>query len=497
MLNLEALISEFGVEKSRLILQERFSHPENFWEFASIFSHLMGDDVPDLHREWIDLAFEGGKIAVGAPRGFAKSTIFGLIYLAWVALNGKKWFIPYISDTFLQAKLIVGGLKAEIETNELLQFVYPDAQSDRWGEEGFVVNGLEHSTFILPLGAGMKIRGLKFKNHRPDLVIIDDLENLEVVYSAERRSKLKKWFDFDLEPAMDRYNKNILYIGTILHYHSLLKQVIERKENYGGWKTRLYKSLMNGKSIWEARFSTEYLIEIRDNPNHPDYIGSIAFAQELQNEPQDDQDRIIKLAWIKEYSLAVTIREQEADDDEKRKWKFLNNLERVGACDPAISENERADNFAVYGFGFDPKTSNEYQLGLIHGKYPDLNEQVTLICDFIEEWKLEVFGIESVAYQKGLYTLVKKEMNRRRVYTCKIVAIKTDKDKIRRARIHSTAFEAGFIHLRSDLGNTSIIRREIEEFPLGEKDDAFDSLMLAREARQKPKARAFSNNPLN
>lgn len=498
-LQIKPLIEQFGVEKTRLYLQRRFSNPENFWEFASIFAHLMPDAVPDFHRELVQDIMPVGRYGRAAPRGFAKSTVIGLIWLAWLSLNGHRWFVPYISDTHLQAKLIVGGLKAEIETNEILKFVYPNARSKtRWGEEGFVVHGLNHDCYILPLGAGMKIRGLKFENHRPDLIIIDDLENLEAVYSGERRDKLQKWFDYDMEPAMDRYSKHIVYIGTILHYSSLLKQVIDKVGKYASWNTWKYKALKDdGGSLWPARFSTEYLRAMRDDPTHPDYVGSIVFAQEMQNEPQDDQDRIIHMSWLKEYRMSEMINIQVAETDELRKWKWLNQLERVGAFDPAISENQTADNYALYVMGFDKKDAREYQLDLIHGKEKDINKQVTIICDAIVEWKLDIFGIESVFYQKGLYTLVKQEMNRRAIYNCKIVEIKTDKDKIRRARIHSSAFEAGFVHLRTDHKNYAIIKGEIEEFPRGAHDDAFDALMLTREARAKPKARVHRDNPLN
>lgn len=498
MLQISPLIEKFGEAETRAYLQYRFSKPEHFWEFASIFSDLMIDTVPNFHREVIDMVLPIGKYGIGAPRGFAKSTVIGLIFVGWLALNGYRWFMPYISDTHLQAKLIVGGLKSEIETNEKLQFIYPNIQTKRWGEEGFVVSGLQHDAFILPLGAGMKIRGLKFENHRPDLAVIDDLENLEAVYSAERRQKLKKWFDYDLEPAMDRYSKHIIYIGTILHYNSLLKQVLDKQEKYTGWNTRKFKALQDdGTSLWEGRFSGEYLQQIRDNPQHPDYIGSIVFAQEMQNEPQDDQDRIIKLEWMKTYRFAQKVNEQEADTDELRKWKFLNTLERSGGVDVAISEKETADYFAMYIYGFEKKTGNEYQLDMFHGREPDINRQVAIIVDMIEKWKLQSLGIETVAFQKGLYTLVRKELQVRGIYYCKLIEIKTDKDKIRRARIHSSAFEGGFVHLRIDHPNYAIIRKELEEFPLGEHDDAFDALMLGRETRAKPKARTFSENPLN
>lgn len=492
------LINKFGEVKTRQFLQWHYSQKENFWDFAALFNRHLGDKVPDFHRELVELLIEEGKIGVGAPRGFAKSTIVGLIYLAWVSLNGFKHFVPYISDTHLQAKLITSGLRAEIESNPAIQFIYPDAISDKWGEEGFVIHGLKADCFILPLGAGMKIRGLKYNNHRPDLAIIDDLENLEAVYSSEQRQKLQKWFDYDLEPAMDRYSKNIVYIGTILHYNALLKQVLEKKDKYSAWKTRIYKALKDdGTSLWEARFSADYLRAIKSDPTHPDYVGSIVFAQELQNEPQDDQDRIIKLGWLKDYSYRDMWITQVADTDELRQKKWVHTLERVAGVDPAISEKQSADNFSMYVMGFDRLSSKEYMLDLKHGKYPDINAQVKLICDAVVEWEITLLGIETVAYQKGLAQLVRQELNRRGIYTCRLMEIRTDKDKIRRAKIHASAFESGFVYLRRDHPNYATIRKEIEEFPLGANDDAFDSLMLAREVRQRPKARVFEGNALD
>lgn len=496
-LQIKPLIEQFGVDKTRRYLQQRWSKPENFFEFVSVFSNQLDSNIPPFHREIIGDVMKGGRNAFGAPRGGAKSTLVGQEFLTWVAVNTKYRFVLYISDTYYQAKLHVGALRSELEGNEMLGFVYPGLVGEKWGEEGIVVNGLGGDCYIMPLGAGMKVRGLKYKTTRPQLVIIDDLENLDVVYSAERRRKLKRWFDFDLDPALDKNNKNVVYIGTILHYHSLLKQILEKQEKYRSWRTRLYKALVDGKSFWEDRYPADYLQAIKTNPDHPDYVGSIVFAQEYQNEPQDDQDRIIKLGWLKNYHFATIVSQQEGDNHEARLKSWLKNKEVVAGVDPAISEKEQADFFAFYTYAFEESTGNEYQLDLVQEKIKDPAKQAEIIADGVEKWGISTIGIESVAYQAGLSQLVRAELQRRRIYTCRVIAIRTDKDKIRRARIHSSAFEAGFIHLRRDHEKASILLQEIEQFPLGEHDDTFDALMLGREARRRPKARVFAKNPLN
>ncbi len=495
-LDIPFLIEKYGSDRARLFLQDYFSKEDNFFAFCSIFSDFLGDNVPDIHRIIINECMQGGKFAACLPRGGAKSTLVSVLFNAWLALNGKRKFILQISDTHTQAAKFVQTIKSEIENNPLLRFVYPNARGETWtNDEGIViVSPKGNRCMILPLGSGMKVRGLNYKARRPDQATIDDLENSEMVYSAERRKKLKRWFDMDLEPAMDRYGKNIVYVGTILHYHALFKQVVDRKDKYKSWRVLKRKAIENGQSFWEARFPLKWLLEIRDNPDSPDYVGSIVFAQEYMHEPQDDKDRIIQLEWMKEYSLAAKVREQIGEDDDDRLKKWLRGLQRIGAIDPAISEKTAADFFSLYVMGFEQSTGNEYMLDLLHDKSKDPDKQVKWACDMVEEWDLQILAVETVQYQSGLATLIRKELQRRGLY-CRVVPIKTDKDKIRRARIHSVAFEGGFVFLRTDHQKCDIIRTEIEEFPLGEHDDAFDALMLAREARKKPKARVFAHKP--
>ncbi len=168
-----------------------------------------------------------------------------------------------------------------------------------------------------------------------------------------------------------------------------------------------------------------------------------------------------------------------------------------GAVDPAISESEKADSFAMYVAGLEKDTAFEKQLDLIHTKEGNINEQVKLICDAVEKWGIELLGIESVAYQKGLFTLVKTEANKRGLYLS-IKEIKTDKDKIRRAKIHSSGFESGFIYLNRDNEHYNILLSQIVEFPMAKHDDALDALMLARETRRagQSQARVFSRKPI-
>ena len=68
---------------------------------------------------------------------------------------------------------------------------------------------------IVGKGANQKLRGIKYNNTRPDIVIIDDLENDENVATRDQRQKLFSWFMKALLKCGSPIT-TFVYIGTIL-----------------------------------------------------------------------------------------------------------------------------------------------------------------------------------------------------------------------------------------------------------------------------------------
>lgn len=57
-------------------------------------------------------------------------------------------------------------------------------------------------------------------------MVLDDIENDENVRTVEQRKKLENWFYKAVSKAGDTYT-DIVYIGTLLHYDSLLAKVLK------------------------------------------------------------------------------------------------------------------------------------------------------------------------------------------------------------------------------------------------------------------------------
>src|SRR4030067_835073 len=95
-------------------------------------------------------------------------------------------YILLISSTFKKAVGDLKTLAAELETNEMIRKVFGDMKGMQWAEGS---GELELSTGIKieAKGAGNQIRGLKYRQYRPDLIIVDDLEDPEEVRNEDRR----------------------------------------------------------------------------------------------------------------------------------------------------------------------------------------------------------------------------------------------------------------------------------------------------------------------
>jgi predicted phage terminase large subunit-like protein len=493
---LKQISEQYGETAPSIWLQHHYSKPENVTEFINLFPNHITDTAPPFHFEMMHEMASGGRVAFASPRGFAKSTITDVVMTGWFALNTKYHFILIISDTYTQAKMQLSALKSELENNQSINDIYGDVRGRVWGEDTIIINGLQGEVMVMALGAGMKIRGLKFNQYRPELAIIDDLENQEAVSNKERRDKLERWFLFDMMPGLAK-DGNIIYIGTIMHFNSLLMKIVSKEQRYISFRTHKYQAITNGQSLWPSRWPIEKLVAMRDDPNDPDYLGALVFAQEMQNDPQDDHERIFKTDWLNNrYKLFELRREWELKNENSSVSFEKSFFERIiGGVDPAISEKQTADYFAFTTIGIAHGTGHIYTLDYFKARIGDPMQQVQTILDKYEEWGHDNIKVETVAYQKGLYTLVRNEGAKRGIYA-PLSEFKPDADKVRRARIHSANFSGGIVHLRDDHPLFEDFINELLQFPLGEHDDMLDSFMNASdETVTRRRSRMFSAKP--
>src|SRR5690606_20810911 len=141
------------------------------------------------------------KKCVVSTRGIAKSSICAKYAMKKGLLRDKR-FILYVSKSLTLAEMQTENIKNDVLTNPLIRKMFGDIRTKN---EPDGLEGVDDSfskkywsmfgeVLFLPRGIGQQVRGLLWRGRRPDLIIIDDLEDTETINNEDVRKKNKKWF---------------------------------------------------------------------------------------------------------------------------------------------------------------------------------------------------------------------------------------------------------------------------------------------------------------
>lgn len=195
--------------------------------------------TPDLHMEmWEDACSDEQYVAFAAPRSHAKSTAMTGAYLLAEMLVRRSQFALLVSDTEGQAVEFLGDIRAVLEENKELRDYFSVKKIVKSTDTNLICQFTHGEMFRITVkGSEQKVRGIKWRNKRPDLIVGDDLENDEIVMNPDRREKFRKWFMNALLPCGSKHCR-VRIVGTILHLDAMLQRLMDDPT----WKTRLYAS---------------------------------------------------------------------------------------------------------------------------------------------------------------------------------------------------------------------------------------------------------------
>lgn len=441
---MKVLAGETNRETQLEFIRESLRDKANLHIFGKFFfPHIIKGEVPDFHLDLIREMTRREDSAIIVPRGHAKSTWEKIDTLHDIVYNLEP-VILYVGNTITDAQFHFEAIKGELEGNDTLREVYgvlvpPEWQdSPKWTNKHFET---ANKVNVVARGAG-KGRGVNIKNQRPTKIIVDDAEDDEMVRSPDRRQKFHTWLHNVIIPSLDKERGFIKMIGTVLHDDC---EVLKFYKANGGI---FRKAIEHGKGIW---WTLERLEKLKAK------IGSIAFAQEMMNEPTNNETALIKLEWLKFYNRG---------DAPK-------NLTKYAFADLAISSSSGADYFVIIVVGVD-EDGNVWILDLFREKGLTFNAQVEAVIHMHIKHQVTQFGIESVAYQRALEQEVKRQGNAMNppVYV-PAVPVVPDGDKTRRLLRFSPQIENGTIRFLRE--HTPLVE-ELTRFPNAAHDDTVDTL---------------------
>lgn len=438
-------------------------------------------ESPEFHHElWREACSSHQFVAIAAPRGHAKSTAGTLAYgLAEVLFRSSR-YVLIVSDTEAQATMFVQAMAQELQENEDLIELFGIKKNEKGlvqflksTEADIIVECSDGHTFrIMGKGAEQKLRGMLWNGLRPDLVIIDDLENDELVMNKERRDKLKRWFRGALIPMLAKKGK-LRYWGTILHMDAVLENLMPKEyDKYtitSGlkmysinprkqmWRSIKYKAHNEDFSeiLWPARYSKEFFKTRIEEFTAAGMLD--LYSQEYLNNPLDES-----VAYFKRNDFLPM-----KDGDREKQMHYYVSV------DLAISQESRADYSVFCVAGVDENRTISL-LQVIRDRL-DAKEIVDLLLALQRTYEPEAFGIEKMMVSQAIGPFLREEMIRNDTFLNIVEIGHQGKDKPQRARNIQARMRAKTCKFDKAADWYPAFEDELLKFPRGIKDDQVDA----------------------
>ena len=412
----------------------------------ALFEHRHPQESPPFHRtmivDWhsparfvLDMVFRGG----------AKSTV------AEEAVVTMACFRKFRNCVILgasedKAKERLKSIKHELENNEFIHQVFGDMVGETWAETKIITsNGI----MIQAYGRGQALRGSKYLDQRPDLLLADDIEDEESVSSPENRQKMLKWWFSVVIPAMDPKHR-VRMTATPLDEEALAVTLAREP----GVVTHHYPILRANEdtgeeeSTWPERFPTQDILAMRER-----YISAGAateFEREYMVRPIADSDK----QFLKEHFRSEAV--------PRKPWQAT-----YAFYDPArtVNKNSSHTGKAVWSW-----VGNRLVVWRSGGYFWKPDEIINDIFTTDEQFSPIAIGVE----RDGLEEFILQPLRHQQVLRQHPVPIRPDKapkgkdDFIKGLqpffRAHEVTFSTAFGDDHAEL------QKQLLSFPTGRKD---------------------------
>lgn len=419
--------------------------------------------------------------AIAAPRGEAKSTLVSQLFVIWCIVTGRKKYPVIVMDSIDQAYPMLEAIKAELAFNPRLMCDFPEASGGgRVWQAATIITA--NDVKVQVAGSGKKLRGLRHGPYRPDLCVLDDIENDERVRNPDQRDKLQAWLSKTVLPLGGAGAKfDVVYIGTILHYDSVLNRTLANPM----WRSAKFKALIK----WPDRMDLwERWEELLRNDGE-----AVAGAYHAEHERDMVAGSIV--SWAARPLLALMkIRARDGHDTFDSEYQndpvagdnapfakvisfWVNRLSDwafYGACDPSLGKQGASrDPSALLVGGFNRQTGIlDVVEAQIKKRLPD-----RIIEDVISlqaQYRCLMWSIETVQFQEFLRTeLVKRAAARGMPVPAR--AVQPHTDKLLRIESLQPHMANGLIRLHPS--QTTLID-QLRHFPKADHDDGPDALHM-------------------
>lgn len=245
---------------------------------AYYFPHYAEYETPDFHIRVARRVRRKKHIRIWLKwaRGHAKSVVALVLLPLWLWILGEVNFLLVIGQNEDKAKILLGDLQAEFETNQRLISDYGAQVRDGKWEDGFFIT---KSGFIAKaMGMGQDPRGLRVGRTRPDFIVCDDWETKETQKNPKRQDEYANWLLRSVLPAMDNKNRRCLICQNHFAPRMIFSKITEENKSWEEDRVNAYDPVTY-EPAWKSKYSAEFWRDVEGE------IGTLAAMSEYNNEP--------------------------------------------------------------------------------------------------------------------------------------------------------------------------------------------------------------------
>ena len=459
------------------LIEERGMRREmakTFLGFMLVYmAHYLTLEPAEFHPEMIQDLSNGKMrfLSYTGFRGCAKSALV-LGFILWSALENYKEtpFIVPVNDTDDIARMTIANIREELEHNVLIIKDYGDimdkVQQSRFSKMSETNILFTNGVRIMARSRGQKIRGLRHRQHRVKLLVMDDIEERKKVNSKKYRDETEAWLTSDIIPAIDELNGRLVLLGNLLHSDAIMARV----KKFPLFICKDFPLFKKGTEpvwencTWKAKYPTPLSLVEQEKA-----VGHMSWLREycLKVIPPEGQE--VKEEWIKRYTTLPSVI----------------NKSGVGV-DLAISKAQTAD----YTTMVSAVASIEQGIPHIYILPNPINarlsfhetiQQMKSVAMAMKIHATPTFYVENVAYQKAAIEEARRDM-------LVVKEIKPGADKRARLRAAATFIQNGTV-VFPEHGCEALID-QILGFGVEDHDDLVDAFVyivlgMAEEGLQK------------
>lgn len=371
------------------------------------------------------------------PRGHAKSTHFDIFLPLWLMFQPKRLInvMVVVGKSEESAIGLLSDIQAELEFNQRIIADFGEQKAvGNWQEGQFVT---QSDVAFFARGRGQSPRGLRYKEARPDYIVIDDLDDDELCRNEKRVKDLTDWVKEALFGALDVGRGRFIMVGNLISKNSVLANIAATK---GVYVSEIKAVDKDGEPVWKEKWTKQEAVEAAA------FMGYRSWQKEMMHNPIKD-GTIFRHDWIR-YKKVLPL----------HKYEML-----VCYTDPSFKSTTANDYKASRLWG---KIGNELHLIDCYVRQDTVSGMVRWLYNLYESLPENVsvrFFMEANFMQDIILDEFTTEGNLRG-YQLPILPDKRKKpEKIQRIEAISPLWERGFVFYNEALKDTSDMQVGIEQ----------------------------------